>query len=556
MKKYLAMMLAIVMVAGMLAGCGSSAPAASTSTTASAPAASSEAAAPAASATEAAASSGAQTPNLETGNTTKTDETLVVELSAVPDFIWHPGVRDASGSNESSIILFTLLDRLVEYDEVTGEVVPMLADSWEVNEDGNEFTFHIRQGVKMVDGEILTAADVVFTFETFMDRCSSGDSGRFWSSVELVDDETVKLTTFDQCPDMLKMLSYGNYGIFTEAQIEACGGYEEAYRKPVLGVGRYFLKEFKDGEYVLLERNEDYWDTNYAGYFKYIKCIGIAESSAKVAGVQAGDAQVAYDVPIALAKTYIDNPSLRTYVYPMGEPQFFWFNQREGHPTADIRVRQAISKCLNHAAITGIATAGLGTPNNSYVSPSCPYYVPGWTDEELAIDIEGAKALLADAGYDDSNPLEICVYALANDTEVWTVVQANLKAAGINLTINNVDMGGYVPAMLFEKSYDVCMVGQTNGIRLPSLNEMVSGGISFGGPGVAIEDQNEILVRLMKAADDEEAKAILAEYQEAVKANCTYAPMHDALKATIVSADLKGYSIHERAFIDLSTMYK
>ena len=498
---------------------------------------------------------GIQTANAETGNTEKTDETVTILLSGYPDYFWHVGAANM-GTNEEQIVNSCTLDRLVDYDEVTNELKPMLATSWETSEDGKTFTFHLRDDVKMSDGTPLVADDVVYTVNTWIEQCASNDTGKYLEKADKIDDQTVSITFNCSAPESLKLLSWSNFGIVSEDEINAIGGLEAASQNPTMGSGKYKFKEAKVGEYIILERNEDYWDPDYFGYFKTIKFIPVADSNSKVQAVLSGDAQVAYDMPVSQAATFATNQDARTYVYTNGEVEHLFYNMQEGHATSDIRVRQAIQKALDFDAIAQVATAGFGKVAYAYVDESATYYQADETPEDKVRDVEGAKALLAEAGYDESNPLHIVCVTIADQVDLYTVIQANLKEVNVDLEIQQVDMGGFVPAMLFEKSYDIAAIGDNCIFRTPTLSQFVCEGVVFGGPAIVMEDHVALLNTLMEAKDDAAAKEALAAYDAQLKEDTMCTNMYGALKASIVGKDIKGFSVRERAYIDATTLYK
>jgi len=499
------------------------------------------------------AAAGIQTPNTETGNTTKSDETLVVELGSYPDYFWHPAAGQ-SGANEEQIINSAFLDRLVDLDENTNEVKPMLAESWEVN--GSDITFKLRSGVKFTDGTELCADDVVYTVGVWMENCASNDTGAYLSGVEKVDDMTVTIKFNSESQEIIKMLSWANFGIVSESEVEAAGGLEAVAQNPVIGTGKYRFKEAKTGEYVILERNEEYWDSSYAGYFKEIKFTFVSDANSAISAIMSGDAQAAYGIAVDQSASFAEDPSVRVYLYSNGEVEHLMFNVAEGHPTSDIKVRQALAKALNYEAITAVATAGFGNQAYSYTASNAPYYVKGWTDEERAIDVEGAKALLAEAGYDESNPLKITCVTLADQVPLYTVIQENFREIGVELDVQQVDMGGFVPAMLFDKSYDIVAIGDGTTTRSPQLPQFVRAGMCFGGPGQPLPEHEEVLNRLMAAASDDEAKTVLEEYQNLLKEDASMVNLFEALVSSVVAGDIKGFHIRERGYIDVTTMYK
>ncbi|MCF0185717.1 MAG: ABC transporter substrate-binding protein, partial [Bacteroidaceae bacterium] len=175
--------------------------------------------APDASVEEQMAAAGIQAANTETGNTQTTDETLVVELSALPDFLWHPGVGQ-NGSNEEQIINAAFLDRLIDYDEAKNEAVPMLAKSWEWTDD-THLKLALRDDVTMTDGTPFVADDVVYTVGVWIANCAENDTGKYLVGAEAEDEHTVTLEFNCKAPDIIKMLSWANFGIVSEDEINA-----------------------------------------------------------------------------------------------------------------------------------------------------------------------------------------------------------------------------------------------------------------------------------------------------------------------------------------------
>lgn len=546
-KKLIALLLTSAMVVSM-AACGGKAD------NAAQPAADDKTSAPAESVEDAIANAGVQKPNQETGNTETTDETLIVALTSLPDFLWSPGMAQ-QGVNEEQIINAALLDRLVDLDENTNEVKPMLAESWEwVDEDSLQF--NLREDVVMSDGTPLVADDVVYTAKVWKDNCASNDTGMYIDSAEAVDEHTVIINYNLVAPDIVKLMTWANFGIVSEDEVNALGGLEAAAMNPVMGSGRYKFKEWKSGEYVLLERNDNYWDDSYKGYYKEIKIIAINDSGAKASAVMSGDAQVAYDMPVNQAATFTSNDSLRTYIYSGQQVEHLWFNMREDHPTSDIRVRQAIAKAINYDALAQVATAGFGGKCYSYVNENAKYYEANYTDADFAMDIEGAKALLAEAGYDENNRLQLCTYTLPDQVDAYTVIQQNLNEINVDFEINNVDMGAFVPALLLEKSYDITLVGSDSSARTPDMPCFVREGMSFGGPAVVLPEFEELINNIVKAQSDEEAKGILKEYDNKAKEEMLCMNCYELVKSSLVGKDIKGFALRERAYVDITTLYK
>jgi len=185
-------------------------------------------------------------------------------------FAWPTYIDPAVGSDFSSSSSFVNLYDTLVYPTTTGDVVPHVAESWEVSEDGLTWTFHLRKGIKFHDGTELTAEDVAFSMERFL-TIGEGYAYLFMDkieSVEVVDKYTVRFRLTEPYGPFLTVL-VRLYILNKEcvvANIKKPGPYGEwgDYGKEYLlthdcGSGPYMVKEFPLEEYLLMERFPDYW---------------------------------------------------------------------------------------------------------------------------------------------------------------------------------------------------------------------------------------------------------------------------------------------------------
>ncbi len=496
------------------------------------------------------------TANADEANTEKTDETLVVALASEPSSMAPTLVGQSE--NESSIISGAILDTLVAQDQTTGEIIPNLATDWEWIDD-YRLQFTLRDDVKMTDGSLLTPEDVVYTFETLATQSGNNDGGKFLdpSKNEVVDEHTVILGFNTIAPDLVTMLTWTPFGIFSEEEVEACGGYEAASKNPIIGSGKYKFKEWVQGQYVLLERNEDYWNPDYTGYFKEIKFTFTQDAASREMAVEAGDATVAYDISVAQAATYASNENVKTSFYSFGQVMHLWMNIRDSKPMQDVRVREAIDKAFDYDAIAAYQTGGQGTQSLGYLDSDVPFAVDYYTTEERAQDIEGAKALLEEAGYGDG--LTITAVG-AQDTEgLYTVMQAQLAQVGITLEINTVDIPTFVQAAN-GGDYDVIIVGEYLDSRNPSawvfFDQQSIDTFNIGGDKYTTPEIEEAVQAVIQAKDNDEAKEKVAELEEIFKKDTLVLNLCPEMKAVITQTDIKGLTTRERGFLDVTNFYR
>lgn len=493
--------------------------------------------------------------NEDPANTNVSDETLVVGLSAEPSSLWMGG--SGKTENEGVIIESALTDRLVDVDRNTGDVLPRLATAWEWVDD-THCKFTLRDDVKMSDGTPLVADDVVYSVNCWMQYAPNSDTGRFIAGVEKNDDQNVTIEFNTVAPDFLNMLSWANFGIVSEDEINAAGGVEAAIKNPVYGSGRYKFKEWVSGQSITIERNEDYWDPDYKGYFKEIKFTFTNDAAARAMAVKSGDIDVAYDMPVAMASTYQGDDSVQLITHTFGQNTRLWYNMGpNAGATADIKVRQAIDKALNFDAIAMVGTAGFGQEVHGYFPVESKFYNEIFTAEERAQDIEGAKALLAEAGYADG--LDLNIVGMQDQNDIFVAIQGMLQQVGINLTINIVDTPQFVE-QANGGTYDLIHVGDLVDARYPtiftffkesSINTFCIGGAKWTTP--EIEAAIDTLIQEPdEAAAKEDAKAL----EEMLKAEMPYSNTYPEMHAALINPALSGYNTLERGFIDVTGFYK
>lgn len=295
------------------------------------------------------------------------------------------------------------------------EFTPVLAETWEASDDGLTWTFNLRDGVTFHDGEAMNADAVVASIEAAKERAGASFIWLPLESIEAVDELTVEMTLAYAAPmDLVASSLYGAW-IVSPAALEAAAADETYFEDGVDGgTGPYTIDSYTPGEEVVLTAYEDYWggwgDLNH---YETVLITITPEAVVQQEMLEGGDVDLAFSVPLENIERFRDNPDF-TF---LEEPSFFnyvgLFNTQRA-PLDDPLIRQALSYALPYDDIIQAGAAGFGTQSRGPV----PQGVFPWSEDvpQYEQDLDKARDLLAEAGYEDGFSLEM-TYASENQNE-------------------------------------------------------------------------------------------------------------------------------------------
>lgn len=345
-------------------------------------------------------------------------------------------------------ILVNLYDGLVRFKDGTLEVEPALAESWEVSEDGQTYTFMLREGVTFHDGTPVDAEAVKFTFDRMLREdhpfYSTGPFplAFFFSAVEsteAIDATTVKFTLNEPYAPFLTNLATPTGAIVSPAAVEQHGA--DFGRNPV-GAGAFKFAEWRSNEAVVVEANPDYWDG--APSLQAVVFRPITDANTRTAEMLAGGIDVMVEVPpVSLGQFQ----SGYTIVEAAGPHVWFLIlNTKEG-PFTDQKVRQAVNYAVNKEAIVNNVLEGTAT-----VAASPTPAAFGWAYnpdvEPYPYDPEKARELLAEAGVEPGTKLKFLVTeggsGMLDPVAMATAIQADLAAVGLEAEIQTYEWNTFL----------------------------------------------------------------------------------------------------------------
>ena len=338
-------------------------------------------------------------------------------------------------------------------------VVNRLAESIEINDEGTEFTFKLRQGVKYHDGTDVNAEAVNRNYDRFLRE----DSDIYYPAVggwghpqlhvntdrvEMVDDYTIKIVNNRFFPDFLNIWSqtmFGSY-ILSPTQIEKVGN-EDFANDPVAS-GPFKFNERVEGERLVYDRNEDYWGDN--AFLDRIVWIPREEPAARVAALQTGEADLIYVAPPDSIPQLLD----QGFKISTGRPPHVWFMwTNQGNPiNRDVRVRRAISMALDRQGLATDLLRDTVIPAYGSLVPGMPAFDPDFVS--YPYDPAEANKLMSAAGVESMEsawwfPSAGSGNILPVQMAQW--MQRNFAEIGFTMQIEAVEwtaFGGMWPGLL------------------------------------------------------------------------------------------------------------
>lgn len=509
-KKICLLMAAIMAVSGCLAGCGGSQT-------------------PSTSGESASVSEGTAEAGGAEGN-----DSLVIALSS--DILSMDPYRYDEGPTNQ--IMLHMYEGLVsQAPDMSFE--PCLAESWEQSEDALTWTFHLRDGVKFHDGEVLDSADVLASIETASNPDSpsaySGYTSTF-SSVEAPDEKTVVIKT--EKPNPLMLFNVAQIYILKKENVE--GKTEEEIAANVVGTGRYkFVEQVKE-DHIDMVANEDYWGEVPA--IKNVRFRPITNEATRTATMLTGEVDFTIDISVRdidrLESTdgisVLKQKGLREIYLNLDSREDSPLFPGQKNPMSDARVREAMYLAIDEATIIKNIMNGCAFEMNSIVPEN---YVGYQEVERKAYDPEQAKALLAEAGYPDG--FEVTLDApndrYMNDDQIAQAVAGYLEKVGIKVNLNLMPKSNFFsyikPA---ENNSMLLMTGwsDASGDGLSLLHDMLytfdrETGVGTVNRGHYSNEEVDALIDQAYMEPDEGKRAeIIASADQIARDDFAYIPLH------------------------------
>lgn len=462
--------------------------------------------------------------------------TITISLANDPTSLYMPRTADITATNAA----LPLYDALVWTNE-DGELVPWLAESWAVSDDGTEYTFYLREGITFHNGEPFTAEAVIATWE--MGKDPSNDYANLYedvTSVEAIDDYTVRIVAAEPDGTFLNRV-LEDWAIVPPEYIREVG-IDEFEDNPV-GTGPFRFVERVSGDRVVYEANPDYWQEGMPRVERVVFRV-IPDSSTRIAAVQTGEIDVANRLTPDQARTLEGHGTVDIVTYLNDRVYYVGFKNvgaGEGSPLEDRDVRLALNYAVNRQGIIDAIFAGAAEPVTGFILPTNL----GHDDslEPYPYDPERAREMLAAAGYEDGFEISMgCpADAYVNINEVCLAVQRNLQDIGVEVAVEFLTTTTYWAEPQYGATGEMYVDSWSSGIgeAMPRLIGALIPGQYYN---TWVDEELETLIRQAEATvDRDERAAIYREIQHYMYEDPSFIYLYQPLIFEAVNQRVQNY---------------
>lgn len=452
----------------------------------------------------------------------------------------HLDPTSAAAQAIDSVVYSNIFEGLTRFMG-DGSVVPGLAESWEISEDGTVYTFRLREGVTFHDGSAMDAEDVKFSLDRARAKDSTNAQKALFAgitAVEAVDPQTVKVTLDGPNGSLLFNLAWG------DAVIVAPESIENIKTNPI-GTGAYTFQEWVQGDRITLARNPDYWGDQPAlasATFKFI-----SDPTAAFAAMMAEDIDAFDNFPAPENLPQFDADPRFQVLVGSTEGETILSTNNKQPPFDDIRVRQALAHAIDRQAIIDGAMFGYGTPIGTHFAPHHPAYkdLTGMS----AYDPEQAKALLAEAGFAEGFETTLHLPPPSYARRGGEIVAAQLAEVGIKAEIINVEWAQWLETVFKGKDFALTIVSHTEPMDI-GIYARPDYYFQYDNP-----DFQALMATLNATTDPDERTRLMGEAQRMIAEDYVNAYLFQLAKLGVAKAGVQGlWENAPTAAIDLTAI--
>ncbi|NLW79207.1 MAG: ABC transporter substrate-binding protein [Ruminococcaceae bacterium] len=444
-----------------------------------------------------------------------------------------------------NINIYDTLWRTPKNDYRNEEQINWMVDDYTVADDNLSWTITLRDDLLFHDGSKFTSEDAKFSIDRMGTSPYTMASMEWVDNVEVVDDLTFIIHMKYTFPLVKQLLADYQYAMCSKNAIETYG---EGSREAIVGTGPYKLVEWTADNNITLEYFEDHFAPEPA--IKKVTYRAIPDYSSAAIAMRSGEVDLMnYGLATDILGFIEDTENFDTARIERDHTQGMTFNNQVA-PFNDVRIRQAVNHAIDKEAVNLITDEGLSNTENTKVKtfPTMEGYSKALNEGRLTVyeyDVDKAKALLAEAGYDENNPMNVpyITPSSAFAQSLAAALQAQLSVVNINLDIEVMEPSAWINRVA-EGDF-VCGFNDTGawGNRSAlSYHWMYHTGAMYAREHANIARVDEITETGLRTLDAAEREELYAELLEIVSAEAICVPVMQRVAYIVTVKGLNAYA--------------
>jgi peptide/nickel transport system substrate-binding protein len=471
-------------------------------------------------------------------DTTAQTDVIRVNIASEPDSL-DPWL---SAAVDTKAIFNNVFEGLMKFDS-TGDLYPAIAKNIIINETQDVYTFELRDNVYFHNDKHLTSDDVVYTYENL--HTMSGDIANSASysgieKVEALDDYTVRIS--------LEKPSSAFLSTTTVAILPR--GYDKQSTFPI-GTGPYKFVEYQPSQKVVLERFDKYYNEDKMPEIKTAEIYIISDEASVVSALKSNQLDLAI---ISSENAKILEDQFKIDSSPMNMVVLWALNNNEP-PFDNEKVRLALNLMVNRDDIVDGVFGGYATKLYTNFSPIMKHYYNEELDNYYQRDLDKAKALLKEAGYEDGFEIDITVpsnyYQHVNSAQI---ISSEAEKLNIKVNIINVEWGTWLEEVYTNRNYQSTIIGLAGKIDPNDILSRYETSYKRNFINYSNPQYDEVIEAAAKTVDDDKRVALYREAQQILSDTSASVWLCDPNNTAAMRTDLVGYEYYPAGLIDFSAM--
>lgn len=441
--------------------------------------------------------------------------------------------------------VYNVADALVFQNPVTKAYEPNIATEWVVSEDGLEYNFTIREGVKFQNGDLMTADDVEYSLNRAIASSFTSQTNGCIDHFEKVDDNHVKAVLKYPYTPFIEIMANPAYGIVCKRAVEECEAAGRDFGREPVCTGAYKLVSWKSGSELVFERHDDYW--RGTPKIKNVIWTIVSDASAGAMAVEAGELDYYYRIGIADYRHMDSLDNVACTFVKDGYGLFdITFNTQEG-PFTDINLRKAVAYAINREEMALGAERGFGEVNNCWCATGATGYDPDY--EWYEQDLDKARECLKAAGYPNGIDVVFTQDSSVTYMAPAEIMQAQLAMVGINVTFEKLERAVWIDTVAANRQFQASL-RMTNHVvndaeymlRRRLTTAMLGGGNNYSGYQNPVFD--ELVDQSATELDPEKRMDIFRQCYDMIKEDLPVIPLYTTNCNVYINKNVKGWTNH------------